>query len=453
MTVTAAPEEKRLFTNKMLKALIIPLVIEQFLNIFVGTADSIMVAGVGEEALSSVSLVDMLNVVIMNIFAALATGGAVAAAHFIGARDFKKASLSSNQLLLVTLVISLIVTVLVCLFKKPIIDLFFGAIEPEVMENALIYLTISAISYPFIAIFSASNALFRSVGKSGTTMILSMVMNAINIFGNAILIYGFNMGVKGAAYATLVARAANALIGIYLLSRPGQEISINLPQILKPDFSMIKRILRIGVPNGLENSFFQLGRVLVTGIIAVFGTTQIAANATANALAAIATTPSAAISLAVITVVGQCVGAGNLKQATYYIKKMMKISYLMMAVMGILLIAFLPVILKLYNLTPETERLAYILILIHTGFGIFMWPASFNLPNVLRAVNNAAYTMVVAITSMVIFRIALSYIVGLWLGWGAIGVWLAMVADWTFRIICWCIRLFSGKWKKKALLL
>lgn len=444
-------ESKLLFSNSKLKALIIPLVIEQFLNIFVGMADAVMVSSTGEAALSAVSLVDMMNSIVTTFFAALATGGAVVSSHFIGAQDFKNAKHSANQLVLLVTAAAILIMTVVETFKRSLLLLFFGAIEQEVMKNAIIYFGITAASYPFIAIYSGTNALFRSMGNSKITMKLSILMNTINIAGNAVLIYGFDMGVAGAAYATLVARLFNSFMGVFLLSRSKGVVSIRFRGDWRPDFSILKRILRIGIPNGMENSFFQLGRMLVTGVIATFGTTQIAANATAGTVSSFATVSSSAMSLAMITVIGQCVGAGDLKQTVYYIKKMMKISYSFMAVSGTLLMLGLPFILKLYNLSTQTERLAYILVSIMVCFGIFLWPASFNLPNVLRASNNVAYTMVVSMVSMTVFRISGSYVIGIGLGWGAIGVWLAMVADWVFRIVCFCFYLFSGKWKKRAL--
>ncbi len=443
--------EGLLFSSAALKALIIPLIIEQILAVFVGMADTIMVSGTGEAALSAVSLVDMLNVVIINLFAALATGGSVVASQFIGAQKKDKACQSAGQLILVTSVLSLLIMSITLLFKRQLLSLFFGQIEADVMTNALTYFTITAASYPFIAVFSATNALYRAMGNSKITMKISILMNLINIVGNAILIFGFNMGVAGAAYATLLARAVACIVMLILLGHSEGDISISLHQDWRPDFAMIRRILRIGIPNGLENTFFQLGRVLVLSIIAVFGTTQIAANATANSLASIGCIPGHAIGLAMITIVGQSIGAQDLNQAVYYIKRLMKLTYILMFAVAGGLLLLLPLILKCYHLSPETEHLAFILVAIHVGFGIIFWPASFTLPNALRAANDVSFTMIVAVASMLIFRIGTSYVLGLWCRWGAIGVWLAMVLDWICRVTCFVSRVISGAWKKKAL--
>ncbi len=446
-----APDpEGLLFTDHALKVLIVPLIIEQLLAVFVGMADSMMVSGVGETALSAVSLVDQLNVVILNLFAAFATGGAVVASQYIGAQKQEKACQSAGQLLLVVSFVSLFLMILILFFNRSMIRLFFGTIEPEVMINAVIYFQISAVSYPFMAIYSASNALFRAMGNSKITMKTSILMNLINISGNAILIYYLKMGVAGAAYATLAARAVACVLSLVLLTRSQSTIYISVHQDWRPNPGMIRQILKIGIPNGLENSFFQLGRVLVLGIISVFGTTQIAANATANSITSIACIPGQAIGLAMITVVGQCVGAQDLKQAKYYVKKLMKLTYLLFFLVGATIMLTLSFVLKLYHLSPPTEQLAFRLVTIHVCFGMIFWPASFTLPNALRAANDVTFSMAVAIFSMLVFRIVSSYILGLWLGYGAIGVWLSMVLDWICRVGCFVWRVLSGRWAKRA---
>lgn len=430
--------------------MIIPLIIEQILTSLVGMADSIMVSGAGEAALSAVSLVDMLNNVIINLFAALATGGAVVTSQFIGARETDKAHQSAAQLLLVSAAISLTIMTIILLFKRSILSLFFGQIEADVMSNAIKYCTITAASYPFIAVFSATNALFRSVGNSKITMKAAIIMNLINIVGNSILIYGFNMGVAGAAYATLTARAIACVLMVILLAHSEVDVSISIHHSWRPNFAMVRHILRIGVPNGLENTFFQLGRVLVISIISLFGTAQIAANATASSLDSISCIPGNAIGLAMITIVGQCIGAQDVKQATYYIKKLMKLTYILRFILAIGTVSLLPLLLKLYHLSPEAEHLAFILVAIHAGMGTIFWPSSFTLPNALRAANDVAFTMVVAVGSMLAFRIASSYVLGLWLSWGAVGVCCAMVIDWICRSVFFVTRYMRGGWKKKA---
>jgi putative MATE family efflux protein len=439
-------DQKIEFSNRELKALIIPLIIEQALAVSVGIADTIMVSTVGEAAISGVTLVDMISILLINLFAALATGGAVVASQFIGAKQRYNACRSANQLLLIAITISIVIMLFSITLRGQILRLLFGNIEKNVLENAMIYFWITALSYPFIAIYNCCAALFRAMGNSRVSMFASFVTNIINIAGNAICIYALHMGVSGVAIPTLVARIVGAVILVVLIKDPHRKIYI---RGFAPDISMIRRILFIGIPSGLENSMFQLGKIIVISIIAYFGTTQIAANAVANNLGSVGCLPGTAIGLAMITVVGQCVGAQDFDQAKRYAKKLLKLSYILTISVNLTVILLSPLVLRLYNISDETLKLASLLILIHSGCSLFFWPASFVLPNALRAANDVKFTMTVSIVSMWTFRVAFSYILGMWLGLGAIGVWIAMVMDWIFRLSFFTHRFISGKWRTK----
>lgn len=435
-----------MFTNAQLKKLIFPLVMEQLLAITVGMADTMMVSQVGDAAVSGVSLVDMINVLLINIFAALATGGAVVTSQYIGKQRKDLACQSVNQLYIVSGTASLLIMALTLLFRSSILHILFGSIEPDVMENALIYLVLSTLSYPFLAIYNSGAAIFRSMGNSKITMLISMLMNAVNIVGNAILIFGCGMGAAGAAIASLISRMLACVIITALLLNQKKELHL-LPHGWKPQGNLIKKILYIGIPSSLENSLFQLGRVLVVSIITYFGTVQITANAIANNLDAMGILPGQAVSLAMITVVGQCVGAGDFEQAKKYTVKLLKITYAIMAVLIICLLILQPWILSIYRVTDEARALAKTLIYIHNLCALVLWPLSFVLPNALRAANDVKYTMVVSIFSMCAFRILFSYILGYQMGMGAIGVWIAMVLDWVFRVIMFVTRFLGNKWQ------
>lgn len=437
-----------MFDSKQLKRLIIPLIIEQILAVTVGMADIIMVSSTGEAAVSGVSLVDMINVLFMNLFAAMATGGAVITSQLIGHGDEDLACESAHQLQIIAIVVSVVIMLFSLLFCRSILSAVF-AVEGEVMDYAARYYYISALSYPFLAIYNANAALFRSMGNSKVSMYVALMMNVIHISLNAIFVYVFNLSVAGVAVSSLISRFAAAAVMSVLIRNQNLQVHIIKGTKLHINKRMIKRILGIGIPNGLENSMFQFGRVIVVRFIAGFGTVQIAANAVANNIDAFGTIPGQAISLAMITVVGQCVGANNYDQARYYIKKLLKIAYAITIALDSVLLLSLPLILKVYNLSPETLTLATILIFIHNGCAMLIWPLSFSLPNALRASNDVRYTMVVAIFSMWVFRIMFSYILGDLLGWGAIGVWIAMVMDWLFRSALFVGRYFSGKWTTK----
>lgn len=311
-------EKKFLFSNQDLRKLILPLVVDQFLQSFVGLADSIMVASVGEAAVSGVSLIDTVMVLIINIFTALATGGAVIAGQFIGKKKTEMACRSINQLLSFTLKASLAVMLLGYLGRNVITHVVFGKIEADVLYNCNVYLLIVFASIPMIALYNAGAAAFRAMGNSSVAMKTSMLMNAINLSGNAVLIYGLHRGVEGVAIPTLVSRTVACIVMLILLNNQTHTIHIYHPFSFRTDWSLLKKILYIGIPNGLENSMFQLGKILVLSIVTGFGTASIAANAVSNNVATFAVLPGMAMGFAMLTVVSQCVGAGDYEQVTYY---------------------------------------------------------------------------------------------------------------------------------------
>lgn len=435
-----------LFSPRQLKKLIIPLIIEQALAISVGMADTVMVSSLGDAVMSGVSLVDNINTLVINIFAAFGTGGAVVASQFIGARRPAHARATAAQVIVSTLLVSLAVTGICLALREQIISLLFGEIEQAVMSSASEYFFVSALSYPAIGVYSCCSALFRAMGNSKYSMYSSATANVINVIGNAIFIYALGEGAKGAAIASLIARMFAMAAMLWLLSDRKNVIYISFKEKFAFNMNMIKRIFRIGLPSSLENGIFQLGRIIVLRIIAVFGTVQIAANGVANSLSSLGCIPGQAMNLALITVVGTCVGAGDLVQVKYYTKKLMKLTYLFTAVVNSAIILSLPLTLRLYDLSDEAISLAFVLTVIHDGFAMLLWPSAFTLSNALRAANDVRYTMIVSVSSMIVFRVGLSLVFALGLGYGAIGVFAAMVVDWVFRTVLFVVRYRREKW-------
>lgn len=435
-----------LFTNKDIKKLIIPLIIEQFLSVFVGMADTVMVSQTGEAAISAVSLVDTVNVLLINIFAALANGGAVVAGQFLGHKNREESCKVANQLLVFATISSTVVMAVTLGFHNILLHGVFGKVNDDVMSAAKTYLFITALSIPFIAIYNAGAALFRAMGNSKITMIVTFIMNSINIVGNAILIFGFHMGVAGVAIPTTISRIVAAVIIVALLFNETRDITLKGFFKFKLEGSVVKKILYIGVPNGLENSMFQLGKIVVLSLVATFGTSAIAANAVGNTIAMFQIIPGLAIGMAMVSVTAQCVGAQDYEQVKYYNKKLVKIAYGAMVLINVIVVAILPLLIKLYNLGTEAAEITQWIIIFHAICACFIWPLSFCLPNTLRAANDVKFCLVVSVISMWAVRIAPSYILADNLGLGVKGVWIAMILDWCVRSVFFVIHYKREKW-------
>lgn len=434
-----------MFSRKDLVRLIVPLIIEQFLAVTVGMVGTIMVSGAGESAVSGVSLVDSINILLITVFASLATGGAVVVAQYIGQKNKEKACEAADQLLLSAGIISIIIMAFALLGNRTILRLVFGNVDQSIMDNAVAYFMITALSYPFLAIYNSSAALFRAMGNSKISMYVSLVMNLINVVGNAIFIYGFAMGAAGVAWSATISRCVAAVIMYVLLRNQNNLVHYSGKLVIRFKKDLIKRILAIGVPNSLENGMFQVGKILVLSLTTSFGAVAIAANAVSNNIAAFACLPGSAMGLALITVVGQCVGASDVKQARKYTKQLLLASYIIMGGLNLLIMAAASIIISWFQLSAETASVTHWIITYHSICCMIIWPASFTLPNALRAANDVKFTMVIAIISMWTWRIAFSYVLGKYFGLGVKGIWIAMTVDWLFRAICFVIRFIYGK--------
>ena len=451
MDLAAIKEKPYYFSNRALKRLIAPMIIEQFLAILVGMSDSIMVATVGEHAVSGVSLVDNIFILLIYLFAALATGGAVVMGQYLGQNKHEKANRAVNQLILFTALFAICIMIGLYLARNLILHRVFGAIEANVMEASKTYLLIVSASIPFIALYNAGAAVFRTMGNSKVPMYLSMMMNAINVGGNAILIFGFGMGVAGAATATLVSRVISAVAIILLLCSPEHLLHLERPFSFKLDFGMLKKIAYIGIPNGLENGMFQLGKIMVLSMITGFGTAAIAANAVSNIIATFQVLPGMSVGMAVITVCSRCVGAGDYEAARYYTRKILKLVHILIIVFSVTTLVALPGIMHLYNLSDDAMTFTKQIIWYHGICCMLIWPEAFTLPNTLRAASDVKFCMILSIISMWVFRIAFSYIIAVRMGMGVLGVWIAMTVDWAVRAVLFIIRYRGKRWQHKSI--
>lgn len=438
----------RLFSRNDLVRLIIPLIVDQFLQVAVGLSDSIMVARVGEAAVSGVSLVDTVMLLIINIFTALATGGAVIAGQYLGRKDPKTGCEATAQLFNFTFLFLIFIMILGYLGQNVILYHVFGKIEPEVMKDSRTYLLIVLSSIPMIAMYNAGAAIFRAMGNSNIAMKTSLLMNSINVFGNALLIFGFHRGVEGVAIPTVVSRGVACVVILILLNNQEHELHILHPYPFKIKWNVLKKILYIGIPNGLENSMFQLGKIAVLSLVSGLGTASLAANAVGNNIANFAILPGMSFGFALLTVCAQCVGAGDFEQVKYYTKHMMRVEYLCLIASNLIVILALPFILSVYNLSDEAAQYANDIILYHAACVVTIWPLSFTLPNTLRAAADVKITMVLSIISMWVFRFGFSYLLTMVFHMGIFGVWVAMTIDWLVRGIFFVCRYKSGRWQK-----
>lgn len=445
---TKENQQGTIYSNKDLRSLILPLVMEQLLAILVGMLDTVMISGVGEAAVSGVSLVDNINILVINVFAAMATGGAVVAGHALGQKNQEQAGRAAWQMMLFLLYSSVAMTFLLLGAHEVILRAMFGQVEEAVMTSAVTYLIITGLSICPLALYNGCAALFRAMGNSRTTMYISLLMNLINLVGNAVLIFLFQMGVAGAAIATLIARTVAALLIFRLMFDGKREIHFQRLLTFRMDFQQVKKILYIGIPNGMENSLFQLGKILLLSLVSTFGTTAIAANAVCCTIANFNILPGMAINMALLSVASYCIGAGDFGQTRYYTRKLMRLTLLCTSAVSVVMIVSAPLFLKIYHLTPETTALAMQVIRYHAVMCMVAWVPSFTLPNTLRAAGDVMWTMAIAIISMWVFRIGTAYFFSNVFHLGLIGIWIAMTIDWMFRGICYEIRYRGGKWEK-----
>lgn len=438
------------FSRRDMAALILPLIAEQFLAVLVGMADTAMVSIVGGSAVAAVSTVDTLNILFIQLFSAMSAGGAVVAAQYLGRRDTKNACAAARQLMLSTLALAAVAALVIAVFHRQIISLMDNGSDPDTVAQSCTYLLITALSYPFLGVYNGGVGLLRAMGNSKASMWTSVAMNVINIGGNALLIHPCGLGVAGAGISTLISRVVSAAVILSILFHDAMPIHLDKPRrgaaAYRPDFAMIRRILRVGVPNGLENSLFQVGKVLIMGIITTFPTAIRAANGICNSISSVVNIPGGAIGLASVAVVGQLIGAGKKDEAKRYAKKLLGLMYLSELPLNLLLFFLPETFVGLFSLEAAGVPVAVDILRLYAVLSIFTWALSFGMPNFLRAAGDAKFTMAVSMGCMLLLRVGLSYFLVYGLGLSLLGVWIAMHIDWLARSACFCVRFAGRKW-------
>ena len=441
-----------MFTGRQLRLLIVPLVIEQLLAATVGIVDTLMVAQVGEHAMSGVGLINTINVLLFTIFSSLSTGGAIITAQYLGRRDAQSASRSACQMLQSSTAIALLMTVLCVCLHKGIFQLVYGNVEPAVRESALRYFLITALAFPAMAVYNTCASVFRCMGNSRLPMVISVSMNVFNAIGNAIFIFLCDMGAAGAALATLLSRIFAACVMFFMLRKRELPVNISALLPLRWDGKMIRRILYIGIPTGIENSIFQLGKIMVQSFVSTLGTAAIAANTLMDNITSITYLPAMSLGMALVTVAGQCVGAGKYHQVRRYTTGFVLMSGLSYLVLLGLLCMFIDPVIALYSVSAEAaeigKQLLYLIVIPY----ILLWPVAFTLPNALRSAGDVRFSMIVAVATMWIFRVGLGWLLCIHLGYGVAGVWIAMAVDWLFRAIFYGVRYLGRRWEQHHIL-
>lgn len=441
-------QQQHMFTNRMIRNLLIPVVLEQLLNSIMGTADTMMVSNVGSAAISAVSLVDSINVLVIQAFSALAAGGAIVCAQYIGQRNKEKANESARQVLFIITAISVAVSLICLVFQKPLLRLIFGSVEAEVMRASEIYFFYTALSFPFIAAYDSAASIFRAQDNTRGPMTISMISNVMNIAGNAIMIWVFHMGVAGAALSTLISRVFCAVVVLIQLrkEREGQEIVVRDYFKIRPNWSMIKRILGIGIPSGVENSMFQLGKLAIQSTVSTLGTAAIAAQAMTNILENLNGIAAIGVGVGLMTIVGQCLGAGRKDEAVYYIKKLCVIAEIVVLTSCLIVFAFTKPVTILGGMEKESADMCFHMVMWITIMKPIVWTMAFVPGYGLRAAGDVKFSMITSCCTMWACRFCLCVFLIRVMGFGPMGVWIGMFADWTVRSIIFTWRFHSRKW-------
>lgn len=435
-----------MFSNKALWKLMAPLAFDQLLNSMMGTVGTMVVSNLGSAAISAVSLVDAINVLIVQAFYALAAGGTVVCSQYLGCKKEKEANEAARQLLFITFVLSVVIAAICLAANGPLLRLIFGEVEPQVMKYSRQYFIISAISYPFIALYDDGSSIFRAQENSKTPMMISLCANILNFILNILFVWGFHMEVIGSATATMLSRAFSMIAVQCLLRRPELIIRLRGYLSIRPIWSQIRRILYLGIPSGIENSMFQFGKLAIQSTVSMMGTAAIAAQGMTNILENLNGILAIGIGVGLMTVVGECMGAGRKDEAAYYIKKMTAVSEVVVIASCLLIFALVHPITIFGGMEAKSAKMCIFMVGCITIAKPIVWSLAFIPAYGFRAAGDVKFTMVTSALIMWFCRVTLAMFLARVLGFGPIAVWIGMFTDWSVRAIIYSIRFKSGKW-------
>lgn len=431
---------------KQIIAIIIPIFVDQAFLILMSLLNTAMISSAGVAAVSAVSMVDSLNIFLANVFIAVATGGTVIVAQYKGSGNTEMVSKTATQAISAVTIFSVVISVLVIIFHMSTLNILFGKADADVFQNAKIYLIGSCISYPFIAIFQAVIGSLRGVGETKPCLNLSLLMNLTNTCLNVLLITIFHMGVKGLVISTILARILGMAASLIYIIKYNETIRFKIKNALHVDFSILKKVMFIGLPFAAEQIFFNGGKLLTQTFIVQLGTLAMTVYAIGNSIALLFQIGPNALGIAIVTVVGQCIGRRNIQDSIKFIKSLIGLSSILFVITSIILLPFLPLIIKMFHPPAEIIPTIYTLILISTIAQPILWSQSFVMPSALRAAGDSNFTSIASLLSMWLLRVVLGYILGITLGFGIIGVWVAMIVEWGARGIIFIGRFKGKKW-------
>ena len=440
------------FTNRQLLIFLIPVIFEQLVVAGLGIADTFMVSSLGETAIAGVALVNRIDNFAKQFFIALATGGSVVLAQYIGAKNHQSAQIALKENIKVVVSLGFILMLIMVFFKDSILTLLFGKADKDVLEISRSFFTVTALSYPFVSLYYAATAVFRAMGESKTPFAASIAMALVNIALKYIFIFKMNMGVSGAALSTLFAMALVGLVLVFLLRSPKNEVPLCGLMNLRFNRVITAKILAVSVPNGIEQGMFQLGALAIAGLVSALGTASIAADSIARTVSPFIHCIGTSFNTVMIMVIGQCMGAGHTDESIFYTKHILKLDYLITIAVAIIFMIFLNPLISIFNVSKQVHTLSFYIMVLYITCTCFIYPTSFALASMLRGAGDTKFVMVVSTASMFLFRIGAAYIFVYIFKAGIIGTWLAMVSDWVIRSIIFIIRFKSLKWAKNKVI-